>query len=84
MSEYEKLHARIAQLVERNNQLGAELECALGDLATAKGIIERDQEDAECFRYLAECKEWPDEISDLVDCGSTGAIRAAILLELAK
>lgn len=52
MSEYEKLHTRIAQLVERNSQLGAALECALGDIATAKGIIERLQKDADRYRWL--------------------------------
>ena len=54
MSEYEKLHARIAQLVERNSRLGAGLECALGDLATAKGIIERNQKDADRYRWLRD------------------------------
>lgn len=52
MSECEKLHQRIAQLVERNGQLGAELECALGDLATAKTIAERNMNDAERYRLL--------------------------------
>jgi len=54
MSEYEKLHQRISQLVERNEQLGAELECALGDLATAKGIIDRLQKDADRYQWLKE------------------------------
>lgn len=51
-SECGKLHTRIAQLVQRNNQLGAELECALGDLATAKGIIARLQKDADRYQWL--------------------------------
>jgi hypothetical protein len=52
MSEYEKLHQRISQLVERNEQLGAELECALGDLATAKGVIDRLQKDADRYQLI--------------------------------
>lgn len=54
MSEYEKLHARIAQLVERNNQLGAALDCAYGDLAQAKQIIDRNQKDADRYRWLRQ------------------------------
>lgn len=54
MSEHENLHARISQLVERNSRLGAELECALGDVATAKGIIERLQKDADRYRWLRD------------------------------
>ena len=52
MSEYEKLHARIAQLVERNSQLGSEIDRVLGELAQAKQIIERDQKDAERYRWI--------------------------------
>lgn len=72
----------VLELFAELDQLKAELECAVGDIRTATQIIERNQKGAECFRYLAERKEWPDAISDLVDCGSPAAIRAAILLEI--
>lgn len=52
MSEYEKLHQRIAQLVDRNEQLGGELECALGDIATAKGIIAKLQANSDRYELI--------------------------------
>lgn len=60
MSEYEKLHQRIAQLVERNEQLGVELECALGDVATAKGIINRQCRAFESIRDSLQHEYWSE------------------------
>lgn len=68
MSEYEKLHQRIAQLVERNEQLGSELECALGDVATAKGIIAKLQADADRYRLLRAGSENNGSRSDDGGC----------------
>lgn len=72
------------RLIDECERLKAELECARGDLKTAGQIIERYENDAACFNYLAACKEWPDAISDLIDSGSPAAIRAAILEQIEK
>lgn len=74
----------ILELIAENEQLKAELECASGDLKTAMEIVELNQKDADCFNYLAECKDWPDEICAIIDCGSPGAVRIAILDQIAK
>jgi hypothetical protein len=74
MSDYEKLHARIAQLVVRNSQLGRELECALGDISTAKGIIERLTSKSELYEQVeraAGCLPtgWEIRVCVEKDCG---------------
>lgn len=50
MSEYERLNARIRQLVERNNELGKECGGLLGALATASGQRDKIKAELECAR----------------------------------
>lgn len=48
MSDYENLHARIAQLVERNTALGREVDRLNGENASLRGIAEELLRSVDC------------------------------------
>lgn len=61
-------------------RLKAELECALGDLATAKGIIDRLQKDADRYEFLRSGDDYDheDEPLRVSTCDQSGYIGDAL------
>lgn len=49
-----------------------------------KAQIDQHEADAARYRYLCECKEWPREVSDALDCDPKVLIDEAIDAEIKK